>query len=213
VVVFVGANSFAQSRLNYIRRPNEFGPTTNFFQTGRGNETWNVEDSIMTADNDHTDNDRFPVNTREEVSETSIRLIKKASRSINILLYDYDEVLLPGSKIDDLLSTFIRQHERCRFQYLCSENDILHERGGKLILLARKFSTFIKLRQLPDDLQSIQEQFIVIDGNTSMITQDHRSYDYYARFNDRARAHKLNNRFEELWQRSEPVPGIHVTGL
>lgn len=166
----------------------------------------------MTADN-NTDNNSFPINTREQVSETSIRLIQEASRRINILLYDYDEVLLPTSKIDDLLSIFIRQHERCRFQYLCSENDILRERGGKLIQLARKFSTFVKLRQLPDDLQSIPEQFIVVDGNTSMITQDHRSYDYYAHFNDPARARKLNNRFEELWQRSEPVPGIHVTGL
>ena len=167
----------------------------------------------MTADNSNIDNDRFPVNTREEVSETSTRLIQEASRSINILLYDYDEVLLPTGKIDDLLSSFIRQHERCRFQYLCSENSILRERGGKLIQLARKFSTFIKLRQLPDGLKPIHEQFIITDGNSSMLTQDHRSYEYYAHLNNRARAHKLNNRFDELWQRSEPVPGIHVTGL
>ncbi|NOY16615.1 MAG: hypothetical protein GXP23_06770 [Gammaproteobacteria bacterium] len=165
------------------------------------------------VENKNTDNDRFPINTREQVSETSTRLFQEASRSINILLYDYDEVLLPTNKIGDLLSMFIRQHEHCRFQYLCSENDILRERGGKLIQLARKFSTFIKLRQLPDGLKPIQEQFIVIDGNTSMLTRDHRSYDYYAHLNDRARAHKLNNHFEELWQRSEPVPGIHVTGL
>jgi len=36
---FVGANSFAQSRLNYILRPNEFGPTFNFSQTGGDNQT------------------------------------------------------------------------------------------------------------------------------------------------------------------------------
>ncbi len=165
------------------------------------------------TENKSTENDSFAVNTREQVSETSTRLIQEASRSINILLYDYDEVLLPVSKIDNLLSTFIRQHERCRFQYLCSENDILRDRGGKLIQLTRKFSTFIKLRQLPDGLKPILEQLIIVDGSNSMQTQDHRSYDYYAHFNARARAQKLNNRFEEVWQRSEPVPGIHVTGL
>jgi hypothetical protein len=166
----------------------------------------------MAKDN-NTDNDRFPINSRGQVSETSTRLIQEASRSINILIYDYDEILLPTAQIGDLLSTFIRQHERCHFQYLCTENNLLLERGGKLIQLARKFSTFIKLRQLPDGLQAIQEQFIVVDGNSSMHTQDHRSYDYFAHFNDRAKAQKLNNHFEELWQRSEPVPGIHVTGL
>jgi len=54
--------------------------------------------------NNSTENDSFTVNTREQVSETSTRLIQEASRSINILLYDYDEVLLPASKIDNLLS-------------------------------------------------------------------------------------------------------------
>lgn len=166
----------------------------------------------MAKDND-TNNDRFPINSRGQVSEASTRLIQGASRSINMLIYDYDELLLPPAKIGDLLSTFIRQHERCRFQYLCSEHDLLRERGGKLIQLARKFSTFIKLRQLPDGLPAVQEQFVVVDENSSMHTQDHRSYDYFAHFNDRVRAQKLNNHFEELWQRSEPVPGIHVTGL
>ncbi len=160
-----------------------------------------------------TSKDYFRINTREQVSETSIRLFQEASRSINILLYDYNEVLLPAGKLEDLLPAFIRQHERCRLQYLCSESDMLRERGGMLVKLARKFSSFIKLRQLPDGLKPVQEQFIVTDGSNSMITQEHRSYDYYAHFNDRGRAHKLNNRFDELWQRSEPVPGIQVTGL
>ncbi|MFW2439537.1 MAG: hypothetical protein ACN4GR_09225 [Arenicellales bacterium] len=165
------------------------------------------------ANDNSTENDSFPAETREQASETSTRLIQEASRSINILLFDYDNVLLPAASIDGLLSTFILQHERCRFQYLCSENSLLRERGGKLIQLARKYSTFIKLHKLSDGLKPMQEQFIVTDGNNSMQTQDHRSYNYYAHFNDRARAHKLNNRFDELWQRSEPVPGIHVTGL
>ncbi len=166
----------------------------------------------MATDN-NTENDRFPVNSREDVSATSRRLIGDAHRNINILLFDYDEVLLPAAHIEELLSDFFLQHERCRVHYLCAEHDILRERGGKLIQLARKFSTFIKLRQLPDELGSSHEQFIIADDLHSLRTQDYRSYDYFANFNDRSRAHKLNNHFAELWQRSGPVPGIHVTGL
>ena len=167
----------------------------------------------MNEENNSTDNNRFQINSRLQVSETSHHLISEASRSINILLYDYDGILLPVTKIDDLLSSFIRQHERSRFRYLCSESDLLRERGGKLIKLARRFSTFIKLRQLPNGLKPVNEQFIVVDGSSSLQTQDHRSYDYYAHLNERARAHLLNNRFDELWQRSAAIPGIHVTGL
>jgi len=167
----------------------------------------------MTVDKNKTDNDHFKVNTRQHISDTSCQLISEANRSINILLYDYDEILLPPLKIDDLLSSYIRQHERSRFHYLCSESDILRERGGKLIQLARRFSTFITLRQLPDDLKPVREQFIVNDDKACIQTQDHRSKEYYVHLNDRARALQLNNHFDALWQRSTSVPGIHVTGL
>jgi hypothetical protein len=160
-----------------------------------------------------TDKNRFQVNTRQKISETSCDLISQANRSINIMLYDYDDILLPVTRVDELLSSFIRQHERSRLRYLCSESDILCERGGKLIQLARRFSTFIKLRQLPDDLKPIHEQFIIIDGESCIQTQDHRSYDYYANLHNRARARQLNNHFEALWERSSAAAGIHVTGL
>jgi len=167
----------------------------------------------MTDENSNTESNSYPVTTRLEVSECSSELLSKASRSINIFVYDYDDVLLPGSNIDELLSSFVRQHERNRFRYLCSESDLLRERGSKLIKLARRFSTFIKLRQLPDTLKSAHEQFIVIDESSSMQTQDRLSLNYYAHLNERPRARKLNNHFEELWQRSSAIPGVHVTGL
>ncbi len=167
----------------------------------------------MTDVKNNTESNSLPITTRLEVSETSVRLLSEARRSINILVYDYDDILLPGKNIEDLLSSFLRQHERNRFRYLCSENDLLRERGSKLIQLARRFSSFIKLRQLPDGLKSVHEQFIVIDENSSLQTQDRLSPNYYAHPNERARARKLNNHFEELWQRSSAIPGVHVTGL
>ena len=160
-----------------------------------------------------TDKNRFQINTRQHISDTCCDLISQARRNINIMLYDYDDILLPVTRVDELLSSFIRQHERSRFHYLCSESDILRERGGKLIQLARRFSTFITLRQLPDDLKPIREQFITIDGESCMKTQDHRSYEYYANLENRARTLQLNNHFEALWQLSSAVAGIHVTGL
>ena len=167
----------------------------------------------MTNENDNTGSNSFPVNTRIELSEASVHLLGEASRSINILVYDYDDILLPSKNMDELVSSFVGLHERNRFHYLCSESDLLRNRGSKLIKLARRFSTFIKLRQLPDGLKSRHEQFIVADENSSIQTQDRKSHNYYAHLNDRSRARKLNNHFEELWQRSSAIPGVHVTGL
>ena len=157
--------------------------------------------------------DSFQVNSRQQATETSITLLGEARRTVDVLLYDYDELLLPHAEITDLLPTFFRQHQRNQFRYLCSESNILHERGGALVQLARRFSTFIKLRQLPDGLKPVNEQFLLIDSHSSMQTRDHRSSDYYVHLNNRVRGRQLEHRFEELWQRSTAVPGIHVTGL
>lgn len=167
----------------------------------------------MTEEYISTDENRFPVDGRQQISETCCRIISEATRNINVFIYDYEDSLLPLAKIDDLMAAFIRQHQRNRFRYLCSESDILRERGGKLIHLARRFSTFIQLRQLPDDLKPQREQFIVVDNKDCLQTQDHRSYDYFANLNNRVRALQLNSHFEALWQRSSAVKGIHVTGL
>ena len=167
----------------------------------------------MTDEKNNTESSSYPISTRLGVAETRVRVLSEATRSINILVFDYDDILLPSTNIDDLTSSFVRQHERNRFRYLCSESDILRERGSKLIQLARRFSTYVKLRQLPDGLKAVHEQFIVIDNKSSLQTQDRTSHNYYAHINERGRAHKLNNLFEELWQRSSAIKGVHVTGL
>jgi hypothetical protein len=61
----------------------------------------------MTDENNNTESNSFPINTRIEVSETSVRLLSEANRSINILVYDYDDILLPTTDIDELLSSFV----------------------------------------------------------------------------------------------------------
>jgi hypothetical protein len=155
----------------------------------------------------------FRITTRTEVSETSCELIQSASRTIDILVHDYDEILLPNSEIGGLLPEFFLAHRQNRFRYLCSESDLLHDRGRNLVELARKYSTFIKLRQIPEHLNSARLQFLVTDSKASMVTRTPGSHDYFVDKNDRARARKLENQFEELWQRANSIPGIHVTGL
>lgn len=152
-------------------------------------------------------------NDRREATSLSGELLSQAKRHLDILVYDYDEVLLPPAVLADQLSRFMHENERNEFRLLCSETRHLHEKGGSLIELARRFSSFIKLRQIPEEYRPVTEQFILVDDNASLRQHDFTAPGYFASFNDRATVRPLHNRFEELWQRSAAVPGIHVTGL
>lgn len=150
---------------------------------------------------------------RIEASELSLELLGSARRHLDVLVYDYDDVLMPGARIQELLTRFMHEHERNQFRLLCSETRHLREKGGSLIELAHRFSTFIKLRQIPEEYRPVTDQFIIADDHASLRQHDFTAPSYFVSFNDRASVRPLHNRFEELWQRSAAVPGIHATGL
>ena len=82
-------------------------------------------------------------NDRREATSLSGELLSQAKRHLDILVYDYDEVLLPPAVLTDQLSRFMHENERNEFRLLCSETRHLQEKGGSLIELARRFSSFI----------------------------------------------------------------------
>ena len=86
------------------------------------------EDSVIQAGNGH-----FRIDNRQQASAASIELIGMAQREINILVHDFDEVVLPPAEIAELLSRFITGHAQNRVRYLCSEHSRLHERGARLV--------------------------------------------------------------------------------
>jgi hypothetical protein len=167
----------------------------------------------MSEENKGSEENSYQVTSRQQVTESSALLIGKAKRTIDILVYDYDDILLPHNEITGWLTGFFLQHNQNRFRYLCSESDLLRERGRRLIELARKYSTYIKLRKIPEGLKPVNRQYMVIDAAASMQTRDHRSFDYYVHLDNRARGRQLENHFDALWQRAEGIAGIHVTGL
>lgn len=167
------------------------------------------------TENKETGNQRRSIRTgnRLEASELSLEVLSSARRRLDILVYDYDNILLPSADMQELLTHFMHEHDRNQFRLLCSETRHLHDKGGTLIDLAKRFSSFIKLRQIPEEYRPVTDQFIIADDNASLRQHDFTATSYFASFNDRASVRPLHNRFEELWQRSAAVPGIHVTGL
>ena len=151
--------------------------------------------------------------SRSEASELALEILESAERRIDVLLHDFDEVILPPAQVAGLLTRFMRRHDHNRFRLLLADTRHLHEKGMALIELARRFSTFIKLRQVAEEYQPVTEQFIIGDDHMSLRQHDFTATSYFASFKDRASARPLQRRFDELWQRSAAVPGIHVTGL
>ena len=150
---------------------------------------------------------------RAEASELAHEIIETADRRIDVLLHDFDEVMLPTEQLTDMLARFMRKHDHNQFRLLLAETRHLTEKGGALIEFARRFSSFVKLRKVAEEYHPVSEQFIIGDDHMSLRQHDFTAPSYFASFNDRASARTLQRRFDELWQRSGAVPGIHVTGL
>ena len=152
------------------------------------------------------------VDDRIAAAEASLALFGEARHELSLLVRDFDDSLHPPG-FEQLLAGFIRGHSRNRIRYLCADTAHLREQGARLVDLARRFSSYVSLRQVPAEYLPVNEQYILLDDHGYLRQGDLSTARYFLCRHDRATVRRLRNHFDEMWQRAHEVPGIHVTGL
>jgi len=137
--------------------------------------------------------------------ETAHRLIVRAPR-LDFSFFRTTE-LLPA--VTPLITGDLRNH----FHILIDDKRHFLDSCGRVIHLARKFSSYVKVQALPPEYSDSGEIFIVSDSDSYLYV---RSADLYpARFavHSPGRARQLDHQFRQLWDKSIPIAGLHPLGL
>lgn len=145
--------------------------------------------------------------------EGLLGLLDTPSRSVRIYSQELDHSLFDRTDVADALSAFVRHGPPAHLKILIHSSSSIVSRGHQLLELARRLDSKIEIRKVPGELATDRASFVLADDRGYFLLPDHREYQSMANAFDPVQTERLAERFDYLWDRSEPDPDLRVLRL
>lgn len=170
-----------------------------------------------TADNPSAGNDPGAqsriIRDRGEVGEFLAGLVEGATREIVVFAPQLDSVLFNTARVSRALASFAARHRHNLARFVVEDTEQALRDNDRLVGLCRRLSDFIHLHRVAEEHLGIREMFVVVDHAGYLRQEDTTKPDCVAAPRDARQAVQLARRFNELWDRSEPVASLRAAGL
>lgn len=138
----------------------------------------------------------------DENRQLALQLAAKAGREILIASYDFDNRIYSNSEFVEQLSAFLRSHRNAHVHILVWRGTRAAKEGHRLIELAQRLSSSIKIHE-PDKVHAeFIESFMVVDGIGYFRRPLADRFEGIASFHAPIAARELRERFQAMWERS-----------
>lgn len=161
---------------------------------------------------DEYDQDIELTTSQENADATSV-LISQARRSIDIYTHELDAKVYNQSDCINSLKSFVLNNTSARIRILIRNPDRIIKSGHRLISLARHLSSFIEIRGIHEDYNSLPDAFLIVDRRGILHLMEGDRYDGVCNFNNPRKAVELSHRFTEVWDHSTEIADfrrIHI---
>ena len=153
------------------------------------------------------------LHSRVEAHDLMADMLVQARRRIAVFAPSLDASLFNTSPVTQALASFAasRRHNLVR---LLVENSTqaVHD-NGRIVELCRRFSDFIKMRQVDEDHAGLREMFVIIDDHAYLHQREIDNPDFLAAVNARRDVRPLILQYQRMWDRSHSIPSILTVGL
>lgn len=156
---------------------------------------------------------RLVIDGAGAMNESIERLFLGCQRSLRVRAKRLDFDFYFSDTFTECCQSIITRNRRNELMFLVEDEKYLMRANARLLALARQFSTFIKIKVIPEEYIEHNEMFIVQDDSGYL----HQPNVDYPRgildTSDRGTAGRLARRFRDTWDRSYQPPELFVTGL
>lgn len=151
--------------------------------------------------------------TAAENRQLALELVSRAKREILIASYDLDPALYSNSEFVDAVASFSRTNRRSHTHVMVWKTGPAVKQGHRLINLAHRLSSSIKINT-PDKVHAdFIESFMVIDGIAYFRRPLADRFEGIANFNAPIIARDLRDHFHSMWERSTPSSEFRRLGI
>lgn len=153
------------------------------------------------------------VSSPAELNAVILRFFELAERKLILRAPRLELEVFQSGELADAIGRFVTLDLNNRIQLLVEDEMHFLRRNARLLALIRRHSSYLQIKKVVDEYVDGQELFVVADEIAwcRKPRSDHRQFT--CNTNDAATARHLQNRFDEVWERSDDMPEIHSLGL
>lgn len=153
------------------------------------------------------------IRDRNDVSDFLAELVENATREIVIFAPQLDSSLFNTARFARALASFAARQRHNLARIVVEDTELAIRDNDRLVGLCRRLSDFIHMHQVSDEHLGIREMFVVVDHRGYLHQEDSAKPECIADAKDSRQAILLARRFNELWDRSEPILSLRSAGL
>jgi hypothetical protein len=150
---------------------------------------------------------------RGEIAAQIATLVSQARREIALFAPELEPALFNTAALDHALAGFAIAHRHNRARLLVEDTQQAVRDNPRLVELARRLSEFVELRQVGEAHRGRRELFVLVDRTGYLYQRELARPECQLDLHGRREAIELAQRFQEMWDRSEPIATIRTAGL
>ena len=150
---------------------------------------------------------------RDAIRDRIASIAESARRDLVVFAPQMDAHFFNGASFSQALRAFAISQRYNRARLLVEDAEQTLRDNDRLIGLCRRLSESLQLRQVGEEHVGLREMFIVADRASYLYQPDVTAPECVVEPAGRKNAVKLIQRFEIMWDRSEPLPGFQTAGL
>lgn len=166
---------------------------------------------------DHSVRDENSIHTTRRVLaiSTDVRnaitdVARSAKRSLAIFTQDLEPEVYDRIDFLDCVKNLILMHKFARVRILLKDPLRSVKEGHRMVELARRFSTFVELRQIHEDFGKHTEAFLLADQTGLVYRLNASRWEGIADTNSPRVAQRYAELFDDVWNKSQVVQELRA---
>jgi len=140
-------------------------------------------------------------------------LLSACRRNVRIFAPDLDQQLLNRDAVSEQLVRLVRDNRNARVHIMLSDAEGVVRSGHRLLHIGRRLSSYITIRVAPDELQDMQQCWLITDDRELLWRPDFRYLRYGIQQHSGERVGQLQRLFDTHWNKAATDPSLRQLHL
>ena len=141
------------------------------------------------------------VDLREDLRQLILSMSLQAQQRILIFSHDLDHHLFDTDELYEAIKTLAIASQRTYIHIIVQNAKPMTQKGHRLLGLARRISSHIKIKVTAKEHEDILESFIIFDDYAYIAQNNPELFKAHGNFYEPLKNRQLNGQFDELWAR------------